>query len=120
MQEKADGGWAPPGGWADPNDSPSNVAVREVSEEAHVTVRARACRAAGPQRARAPAPISLSYLQDIHPLRISGRHTHRQPRNARRRAVLDGRTAAPEQEPHSAAPACAHGRTCVTCAAAGP
>ncbi len=40
VQEKADGGWAPPGGWADPNDSPSNVAVREVSEEAHVTVRA--------------------------------------------------------------------------------
>ena len=39
VQEKADGGWAPPGGWADPNDSPSNVAVREVREEAHVTVR---------------------------------------------------------------------------------
>ena len=40
VQEKADGLWAPPGGWADPNDSPSGVAVREVREEAHVDVRA--------------------------------------------------------------------------------
>lgn len=39
VQEKADGKWASPGGWADPNDSPSRVAVREVSEEAHVDVR---------------------------------------------------------------------------------
>ncbi len=38
VQEKADDLWAPPGGWADPNDSPSNVAVREVREEAHVEV----------------------------------------------------------------------------------
>ncbi len=40
IQEKADSKWAPPGGWADPNDSPSQVAVREVQEECRVAVRA--------------------------------------------------------------------------------
>lgn len=40
VQEKADGLWAPPGGWADPNDTPSAVAVREVREESRVEVRA--------------------------------------------------------------------------------
>jgi ADP-ribose pyrophosphatase YjhB (NUDIX family) len=40
VQEKADGCWAPPGGWADPNDAPSQVAEREVREESHIEVHA--------------------------------------------------------------------------------
>jgi ADP-ribose pyrophosphatase YjhB (NUDIX family) len=39
VQEKADGLWTPPGGWADPNDSPKAMAAREVREEAGVEVR---------------------------------------------------------------------------------
>jgi len=33
VQERADGGWAIPGGWADVGFSPSEVAVKEVKEE---------------------------------------------------------------------------------------
>jgi len=33
MQEKADGRWSLPGGWADPGDSPSAAVTREVLEE---------------------------------------------------------------------------------------
>lgn len=39
VQEKSDGLWTLPGGWADPNDSPKDVAAREVREEACVEVR---------------------------------------------------------------------------------
>jgi ADP-ribose pyrophosphatase YjhB (NUDIX family) len=39
VQEKSDGLWTLPGGWADPNDSPRDVAAREVREEASVEVR---------------------------------------------------------------------------------
>jgi len=39
VQEKSDGRWALPGGWADVNESPGRVAAREVWEEAGVTVR---------------------------------------------------------------------------------
>lgn len=38
VHELADGRWAPPGGWADVNESASTVAVRESWEEAGVTV----------------------------------------------------------------------------------
>ncbi|BBZ37556.1 NUDIX hydrolase [Mycobacterium conspicuum] len=33
MQERLDGHWSVPGGWADPGDSPSSAVVREVLEE---------------------------------------------------------------------------------------
>jgi ADP-ribose pyrophosphatase YjhB (NUDIX family) len=33
MQEKADGRWSLPGGWADPGDSPSIAVTREILEE---------------------------------------------------------------------------------------
>lgn len=41
VQEKADGCWALPGGWADVGDSPSNAAVREVVEESGYTAVAK-------------------------------------------------------------------------------
>jgi ADP-ribose pyrophosphatase YjhB (NUDIX family) len=39
VQEKSDGLWTLPGGWADPNDSPKDVAAREVREEASLYVQ---------------------------------------------------------------------------------
>jgi ADP-ribose pyrophosphatase YjhB (NUDIX family) len=33
MQEKTDGRWSLPGGWADPGDSPSSAVTREIVEE---------------------------------------------------------------------------------------
>ncbi len=41
VQEKADGKWAMPGGWADLGDSPADMAVREVWEESGFRVRAQ-------------------------------------------------------------------------------
>lgn len=40
IQERADGNWAMPGGWADLGDSPRYVAEREVWEESGFRVRA--------------------------------------------------------------------------------
>lgn len=40
IQERADGMWAMPGGWADLGDSPASVAEREVQEESGFRVRA--------------------------------------------------------------------------------
>lgn len=40
VQERADGRWAMPGGWADLGNSPASVAVREVWEETGYRVRA--------------------------------------------------------------------------------
>jgi ADP-ribose pyrophosphatase YjhB (NUDIX family) len=33
MRERSDGRWSPPGGWADPMDTPSLAVVREIREE---------------------------------------------------------------------------------------
>lgn len=40
IQERADGHWAMPGGWADLGDSPASVAEREVWEESGFRVKA--------------------------------------------------------------------------------
>jgi ADP-ribose pyrophosphatase YjhB (NUDIX family) len=40
IQERADGNWAMPGGWADLGNSPASVAEREVFEESGFHVRA--------------------------------------------------------------------------------
>ena len=40
IQERADGRWAMPGGWADLGDAPASVAEREVWEESGFRVRA--------------------------------------------------------------------------------
>jgi len=40
IQERADGNWAMPGGWADLGDSPRHVAEREVWEESGFRVKA--------------------------------------------------------------------------------
>jgi len=40
VQERADGGWSLPGGWADVGESPSHAVVREVREESGYETRA--------------------------------------------------------------------------------
>jgi ADP-ribose pyrophosphatase YjhB (NUDIX family) len=40
VRERSDGGWTPPGGWADVGDAPSTAVEREVAEEAGLAVRA--------------------------------------------------------------------------------
>ena len=40
VKEKSDGGWTLPGGWADPNESPSQSVEREVLEESGFEVKA--------------------------------------------------------------------------------
>lgn len=39
VQERSDGRWCPPGGWADVGESPSEMVVREVREESGFIVR---------------------------------------------------------------------------------
>ncbi len=41
VKEKLDGGWTLPGGWADPNESPSEAVEREVFEESGFEVQAK-------------------------------------------------------------------------------
>ena len=41
VQEKVDGGWSMPGGWADMNEAPSFVAEREAWEESGFQVKAK-------------------------------------------------------------------------------
>jgi ADP-ribose pyrophosphatase YjhB (NUDIX family) len=40
VRERADGGWTPPGGWADVGESPREAVVREVLEESGYRTRA--------------------------------------------------------------------------------
>jgi len=40
VRERADGCWAPPGGWADPGFTPKEVAEKECLEEAGLAVKA--------------------------------------------------------------------------------
>lgn len=39
VREKADGGWTPPGGWADVGATPSEVCIKETREETGYDVR---------------------------------------------------------------------------------
>ncbi len=39
VKEKSDGGWTLPGGWADPNETPSKTVEREVFEESGFKVK---------------------------------------------------------------------------------
>jgi ADP-ribose pyrophosphatase YjhB (NUDIX family) len=41
VREKSDGGWTPPGGWADVGSTPAENVEREVREEAGLETRAR-------------------------------------------------------------------------------
>lgn len=63
VQEKADGGWTLPGGWADVGDSPAEAAEREVWEEAGF--RVKATRVIGVYDANRVEPLGLFHAYKI-------------------------------------------------------
>lgn len=63
VQEKMDGGWTLPGGWADVGDLPSQAAEREVWEEAGLEVRAR--RLVGVYDANRTGPLELFHAYKL-------------------------------------------------------
>ena len=63
VQERADGGWTLPGGWADVGDSPSFAVEREVQEESGFEVSAR--RLVGVYDANRLAPLELFHAYKL-------------------------------------------------------
>lgn len=63
VQEKIDGGWTMPGGWADVGDLPSRSAEREAWEEAGVHVKAR--RLVGVYDANRTGPLELFHAYKL-------------------------------------------------------
>jgi ADP-ribose pyrophosphatase YjhB (NUDIX family) len=63
VQERADGGWTMPGGWADVGDTPSKAAEREAWEEAGFHVKAR--KVVGVYDANRVKPIEIFHAFKI-------------------------------------------------------
>lgn len=63
VQERLDGGWTLPGGWADVGDLPSQAVEREVSEEAGLQVRA--VRLIGVYDANRSGPLDLFHAYKL-------------------------------------------------------
>jgi ADP-ribose pyrophosphatase YjhB (NUDIX family) len=63
VQERSDGGWTLPGGWADVGDVPSQAAEREAWEEAGVRVKAR--RVIGVYDANRTGPLEIFHAYKI-------------------------------------------------------
>jgi ADP-ribose pyrophosphatase YjhB (NUDIX family) len=63
VQERLDGGWTLPGGWADVGDVPSQAAEREAWEEAGLRVKAR--RVIGVYDANRIAPLEVFHAYKI-------------------------------------------------------
>ena len=61
VQEKSDGRWALPGGWADVGYSPSEIAEKEAFEEAGINVTAQKLIKIV-DKAKHPYPKSLEYV----------------------------------------------------------
>lgn len=65
VKERADGRWTLPGGWADPLDTPSGAALREVEEEAGIRaeiVKLVACWDREIQNPDPPLPVHVYKL----------------------------------------------------------
>lgn len=63
VQEKVDGGWTLPGGWADVGDLPSRAVEREVAEEAGLQVHA--VRLIGVYDANRTGPLELFHAYKL-------------------------------------------------------
>lgn len=63
VQERRDGGWTMPGGWADVGDLPSEAAEREVWEEAGFKVKAK--KVIGVYDANRVGPLELFHAYKI-------------------------------------------------------
>lgn len=64
VKERADGGWAIPGGWADVGFSPSEVAVKEVKEETGLDIQPIRIAAVHDKRCH-PHPPASHYAYKI-------------------------------------------------------
>jgi ADP-ribose pyrophosphatase YjhB (NUDIX family) len=65
MQERSDGRWCPPGGWADPLDTPRTAVLREVREESGYeaeVVKLFACWERDVQGHTPPLPVAVFKL----------------------------------------------------------
>jgi ADP-ribose pyrophosphatase YjhB (NUDIX family) len=65
VREATDGLWTLPGGWADPGESPSENAVREVREEACLLVRATRLLAVYDRELRGHSPSFLFHVYKL-------------------------------------------------------
>lgn len=71
VQEKADGKWAPPGGWADIGFTPKEIAVKETLEETGLKVKAHKLLAVmDKKRHNHPLPPSTS-ISCLSPVKLS-------------------------------------------------
>jgi ADP-ribose pyrophosphatase YjhB (NUDIX family) len=65
VREATDGLWTLPGGWADPGESPSENAIREVREEAGLLVRATRLLAVYDREQRGHSPSFLFHVYKL-------------------------------------------------------
>ncbi len=87
VREVIDGGWTVPGGWADVGYSPSEIAAKEVQEEAGITVKPLRLLAVLEQEMPSASTCSILHLQIIHPVRTPQRRTYHWHGNQRRRLL---------------------------------
>ena len=65
VREAQDGLWTLPGGWADPNESPSESVTREISEEAGFTTRAIKLLAVFDRAKHAHTPLHAFHVYNL-------------------------------------------------------
>jgi ADP-ribose pyrophosphatase YjhB (NUDIX family) len=70
VKEKSDGKWSLPGGWADINQTPAEVAVKEVLEESGLTVEVLRLAALFDRRKHAHPPMVLHVYKAFFIARI--------------------------------------------------
>ena len=95
VRERTDGGWAMPGGWADPGLSPAQIAVKETAEEAGLQVRATRLLALWDRDAQGMEPYAHAVYKAYLAVRAARprRRAGARPRGARRRLVRARRAA---------------------------
>jgi ADP-ribose pyrophosphatase YjhB (NUDIX family) len=86
VQERSDGRWALPGGWADVNQSPQECVIAEVRDESGIEVRPVKLAAVYDRAKHAhQPPYAFPYLQDVFYLRDPRRRSRPRCRNLQRR-----------------------------------
>ncbi len=65
VQERSDGGWTLPGGWADPGQSPSESVVREIFEESGYETQAHRLLAVYDRSKHPHTPPSLFHIYKL-------------------------------------------------------
>ena len=90
VQERSDGMWTLPGGWADVGDSPADAVVREITGGIRLQDPCHEiARPPRPQPPRSPASCQ-PHLQGLHPVRDHRRLPDDEPRDPGRRLLCGG------------------------------